>query len=94
MRGATGDNRGVTHRRLILQLRHVIAVHGARAVHTALGGVAGIVTANVGMTSAEIEHEGVYDAERFVRDVRDALMPIGVELIAVEMIQDRMLPLA
>ena len=83
-----------THRRMSLELRGIIAVHGARAVHTALGGVSGIVTANVGMQNAEIEFAGAYDAERFARDVREALEPIGIELGAIVTIQERMLPLA
>ena len=83
----------MTHRRMTLTLRHVISVHGARAVHTALAGVAGIVSATVGMQSAEIECNGTYDAAIFARHVRDALEPIGVELVAIVVIQERLLPL-
>lgn len=94
MRPETGDKNSRTRRRLSLELRNVISVHGARAVHTALGGVTGVVTASVGIMSADIEFVGVYDASRFADAVRVALAPIGVDLVAIVMIQDRMLPLA
>ena len=69
-------------------------MHAARAAHTALGGVPGIVTADVTLAGAMVEIEGPYDAAHFAAAVGAALAPIGLSLRSVTMVQLRQLPLA
>lgn len=76
-----------------LELSGLLAVHAVRAVHTALGGVPGVHTAQVSMTGAELEMSGPYDAATLSRDVRIALEPIGIQLTSITERQDRRLPL-
>lgn len=82
-----------TRRVLRLELSGLVAVHAARAVHTALGAVPGVVTAQVSLAGAELELVGTYDASRFADEVRSALDPIGIALVSVTELQDRLLPL-
>lgn len=82
-----------TRRVLRLELSGLVAVHAARAVHTALGAVPGVVTAQVSLAGAELECAGPYDAERFAADVSAALAPIDITLVSVTELQDRLLPL-
>ncbi len=84
----------MTRRVLRLAMDGLVAVHAARAVHTALGGVSGVITAEVSMAGAVIEVEGPFDAERFCVAVEAALEPIGIRLVSVSTIQARALPLA
>ena len=77
-----------------LELRGLVAVHAARAAHTALAAVPGLLSANVTMSGAEVHLSGPYDPETFANAVRAALEPIGVELIAVRVVQQRVLPMA
>jgi hypothetical protein len=81
-------------RHLRLALRGLVAVHAARATHTALGAVSGIQSATVSMAGAEIDFAGPYDAEVVATAIRAALEPIGVHLEGVTVVQERMLPLA
>jgi|GEM_PF-1376292 len=80
-------------RRLTLRLTGLVAVHAARAVHTALGAVSGIQTATVSMAGAEIDFAGPYDADVFASEIRAALAPIGVQLKEIIVVQERMLPI-
>lgn len=82
-----------TRRVLRLELSGLVAVHAARAVHTALGAVPGVLTAQVSLAGAELEFSGSYDAAQFAADVTGALLPIGISLISVTELQDRLLPL-
>ena len=81
-------------RSLTLRLSGLVAVHGARAAHTALGGVPGIQSATVSMAGAEVEFAGDYDANAVAADIRAALEPTGVQLEEVVERHGRRLPLA
>jgi hypothetical protein len=78
----------------MLQLSGLVAVHAARAAHMALAGVPGIVSANVGLSGAEVELVGQYDHAQFEHDVRAALEPVGLGLVAVSIVHARTLPQA
>ncbi len=86
--------RPATRTTLRLVLDGLVAVHAARAAHTALGGVPGIVTAEVTLAGATVEIEGPYIAEPFAAAVRAALAPIGLAVRTVTVVQPRQLPLA
>ena len=58
-----------TRRMLHLALHGLVAVHAARAAHTALGAVPGIVSASVTMAGADVEVEGPFDGEAFAAAV-------------------------
>lgn len=80
--------------RRVLQLRltGLVAVHAARAAHTALGSVAGVISATVSLAGAEVDFEGPFEAEPFAAAVRVALAPLGMGLTSVTVVQDRALP--
>ena len=59
-----------------LAIDGMLSVHCVRAVFTALGGVPGVVRAEVSMGSARIEHDGELD----VRGMHDALAAVGYTL--------------
>jgi copper chaperone CopZ len=84
----------VIRRVLHLDLDGLLAVHAARAVHTALGAVDGIVSATVTLAGADIEVQGPFEAADFADRVRAALAPIGIGLRAVTVVQSRSLPQA
>jgi copper chaperone CopZ len=84
----------VIRRVLQLELTGLVAVHAARAVHTALGAVDGVESAQVSMSGAEVEVTGPYAADAFAAAVRAALEPIGIGLASVTVVQGRSLPLA
>jgi copper chaperone CopZ len=52
-----------------LTIRGMLAVHAVRAVYTALAGVEGIVTADVTLGRAVIEHDGRATPERLAAAV-------------------------
>jgi hypothetical protein len=81
------------HRAVHLELSGLIAVHAARAAHTALGAVPGVVSANVSMAGAEIDVVGDVDESTLAADVRRALEPIGLGLIGMIVRPERRLPL-
>lgn len=83
-----------TRRMLHLTLHGLVAVHAARAAHTALGAVPGIVSASVSMAGADVEVEGPFDGEAFAAAVQRALEPIGMALESVTTVQTRSLPMA
>lgn len=56
------------------------SVHCARAVWTALAGVEGVLTADVVVGSAEVEHDGRATREAFAA----AVELVGYELVGVE----------
>jgi copper chaperone CopZ len=59
-----------------LDIAGMVAVHSVRAVYTALGGVPGVLTADVSMGHAAIVHDGTV-----VRDaVAAAVAIVGCEL--------------
>ncbi|MCC6244298.1 MAG: hypothetical protein IT353_15765 [Gemmatimonadaceae bacterium] len=77
---------------LMLTFEGLVAVHAARAVHAALAGVEGIATASVSLAGAEVEFEGDYDPVLFAAHVARAVEPIGIRLLRVTIVQQRMLP--
>jgi len=76
--------------RVRLELEGLVAVHAVRAVWTALGGVPGVVSAEVTMAGAVLEVEGALDRGALDR----ALDAAGVRVTAFHVEQGRMLPLA
>ncbi len=84
----------MTTRHLHLQLNGLVAVHAARAAHTALGAVDGIQSATVTMAGAEVDFSGPYDADLVAAAIRAALEPIGLQLEGITVVQARMLPIA
>lgn len=78
---------------LTLTFDGLVAVHAARAVHAALAGVDGIATASVSLAGASVELERPYDADAFATQVAHAVEPIGVRLLSVTVVQQRMLPI-
>ncbi|MBU6365273.1 MAG: hypothetical protein KJT01_03615 [Gemmatimonadetes bacterium] len=75
-------------RRVFVYLDGLVAVHAARAAHTALAAVPGVRTAEVTLAGAELEVEGVLDEEA----LRAALALVGVTVRVVEA-RPRRLPL-
>jgi copper chaperone CopZ len=75
-------------RRLFVHLDGLVAVHAARAVHTALAGVPGVRTAAVTLAGAELEVEGTLDREALAAAVALAGATVR-EVVA----QPRTLPL-
>ncbi|MEN9817030.1 MAG: hypothetical protein RLZ32_910 [Gemmatimonadota bacterium] len=75
-------------RHLFVHLDGLVAVHAARAVHTALAGVPGVRTAAVTLAGAELEVEGTLDREALAAAVALAGATVR-EVVA----QPRTLPL-
>ena len=71
----------------ILTISGMIAVHGKRAVFTALSGVPGVKSADVEMGRAVVEH----DATTTSAALTDAVAVAGCEVIAIRV--ERRLPL-
>jgi len=71
----------------ILTISGMVAVHAKRAVFTALAGVPGVVSAQVEMGSAVVEH----DASTTSDALRDAVVLAGCEVTSVRI--ERRLPL-
>lgn len=65
----------------------MLSVHAAHAVYTALGGVDGVITANVSVGRATIEHDGRATHEQIVGAVELA----GYRVIEIR--DERRLPL-
>ena len=59
-----------------LDIAGMVAVHSVRAVYTALGGVPGVLTADVSMGHATIVHDGTAKREA----VAEAVALVGCEL--------------
>jgi copper chaperone CopZ len=59
-----------------LDIAGMVAVHSVRAIYTALGGVAGVLTADVSMGRAAIVHDGTASREA----VAEAVALVGCEL--------------
>jgi copper chaperone CopZ len=59
-----------------LDIAGMVAVHSVRAVYTALGGVPGVLTADVTMGHAAIVHDGTATREA----VAEAVALVGCEL--------------
>ena len=72
----------------ILTISGMMAVHSKRAVFTALSGVSGVVSAEVEMGRAIVEH----DARTTASALADAVALAGCELTAVK--TERRLPLS
>ena len=81
-----------SHTELRLTFHGLTAVHAARAVHAALGGVPCVRTATVSLAGADVEIDGRYEPTQFAELVTAALEPIGVALHTVTVVQQRMLP--
>ncbi|HUF26471.1 MAG TPA: heavy-metal-associated domain-containing protein [Gemmatimonadaceae bacterium] len=56
----------------ILQIRGMNAVHAVRAVETALGGLDGVVRAEVSLGTAEVEHDARVTPQVLVEAVKVA----------------------
>lgn len=84
--GAQGSP-NLPRRRVFVHLDGMVAVHAARAVHTALAGVPGVHTAEVTLAGAALEVEGALDEGA----LRAAVALAGVTVRAVEA-QPRLLP--
>jgi hypothetical protein len=72
----------------------MLAVHAARALHTALGGIEGITTAHVTMGRAELHYHGPADDAALGEALRHTVASAGLELTALKIEPDRQLPLA
>lgn len=72
----------------------LVAVHAARAAHTALGSVPGLLTAEVTLAGATVEIAGGYEPASFATAVAAALAPVGLTVRAITVVQRRQLPLA
>jgi hypothetical protein len=83
-------------RRLLLHLEidGMLAVHAARALHTALGGIDGITTANVTLGRAELRYHGIADDEALRDALEHTLDMAGLQLRGLRIEVDRQLPLA
>ena len=66
-----------------LRIGGMVAVHARRAVFTALSGVEGIVSADVELGRAVVEHDGRATADR----LRDAVAAAGFEV--EEVVEER-----
>ncbi len=81
-------------RRVRLELEGLIAVHAVRAVWTALGAVAGVVSAEVSMAGAVLDVEEPFDQDALERALVPALDAAGVRLLRLHVESPRVLPLA
>jgi copper chaperone CopZ len=83
-------------RRLVLHLEidGMIAVHAARALHTALSGIDGLTTANVSLGHAELRYSGNADDAAIRSALESTLELIGLRLASLHIERDRQLPLA
>ena len=63
----------------VLSIAGMRSVHSVRAVFTALGGVDGVVRADVSLGRAVVEHDGRADADR----LREAVALAGCEVVEV-----------
>ena len=72
----------------ILRISGMVAVHSKRAVFTALSGVAGVVSAEVEMGRAVVEH----DASTTADSLRAAVALAGCEVTSISI--ERRLPLS
>jgi copper chaperone CopZ len=59
-----------------LQIAGMLSVHSVRAVYTALAGVEGIITADVSLGKAVVEHDGRATPERLA----EAVATVGCEV--------------
>ena len=74
---------------LELQLGGLVAIHAARAVHTALGAMPEIVSATVTLAGATIDVQRPIDLAVLTTRLREALSHADVELLAVRVVQAR-----
>ena len=72
----------------------LVAIHAVRAVRTALGAVPGVLFAEVTMTGAVLELEGVVDVLALRPVLASALDVVGVRIVTIRVLQRRILPLA
>lgn len=70
-----------------LSISGMLSVHSVRAVYTALSGVEGIVSAEVVMGRASVEHDGSVTCERMA----EAIAVAGCEVTGCS--EERRLPL-
>jgi copper chaperone CopZ len=81
-------------RRVRVLLDGLVAVHAARAAHTALGAVPGVITAQVTLAGAELEMDGPVEVQELTRAMNDALAPIGISVSSCVVESSRSLPIA
>lgn len=77
-----------------LELTGLIAVHAARAAHTALTAVPDIVSAQVTMAGAVLDVTEPIDLDALTTAARRVLGEIGIGVVSAVVIQKRSLPLA
>ena len=80
--------------RVEITLDGLIAIHAVRAVRMALGAVPGVVVAEVTMTGAALELEGVVDVLALRAVLASALDVVGVRIVTISVSPGRILPLA
>lgn len=80
--------------RVEITLDGLVAIHAVRAVRTALGAVPGVLFAEVTMTGAVLELEGVVDVLALRPVLASALDVVGVRIVTIRVLQRRILPLA
>jgi hypothetical protein len=68
-------------------------VHAARALHTALGGIDGLTTAEVSVGRAELGYAGEADDDAIEQTIRFTIECAGLSLRSIEIEPDRRLPL-
>jgi len=87
---ASLDERAVRFRAMvsILRISGMVAIHSKRAVFTALSGVPGVVSAEVEMGRAVVEH----DATTIADALREAVALAGCEVTSIGI--ERRLPLS
>lgn len=83
-------NRHLTIRLLVDGMN---GVHAARALHTALGGIEGMRTADVWVGRALLEYTGSADDTTLEQALRSTLDLVGLKLRSVDIRQDRRLPI-
>lgn len=77
-----------------LELTGLVAIHAARAAHTALTAIPNIVSAQVTMAGAVLDVTEPLHIDELTSDVRRVLEEVGVGVVSAVIVQKRTLPLA
>ena len=72
----------------------MLAVHAARALHTALNGIDGITLAQVTLGHAEVHYQGSAEDQQLHDALRFTAEAVGLRLANLRIEVDRQLPLA
>jgi hypothetical protein len=73
----------MARQRILVELDGLISVHAARAAHTALAAVPGIVSAQVSMAGAVLEYEGPLDEAAFAASLAEALAVADLRVLSI-----------